>query len=150
MGGMIYFLQLFECRVGIDFRRRHTLMAQQFSDALQPCPVVQHGGGEGVSQDVWRALLHRGDLRQAVLDRLLYHAAGDALSRVGSYQGCGLPPQLLVAPCHVFPQHLLYLVAHGDKTLLVALSRHLHLVLEEIDIAIVKPHQLGQSHPRAI
>ena len=106
MGILIYSFELFKCRMGINFRRYHTLMSQQFSDAFQSRPVIQHGGGERVSQHVWRTFLQGGDLRQPLMDDALHLRLVDAHPLVAQEECLIQPQRLLIAHSDILPQQL--------------------------------------------
>ena len=53
MGILIYFLQLFECRMRIDFRRAHAGVAEHLLHGEQVGAAFEEVCGEAVPESVW-------------------------------------------------------------------------------------------------
>ena len=75
MGALIFFFQLFKRGVRVDLRGGEALVAQQAAYGLDVGAVIEHGGGEGVAQDMGRALLHGGDERELIVDYFAHFGA---------------------------------------------------------------------------
>ena len=82
MGILIHFLQLFERRMRVDLRRRHTLMAQQFLHTLQSGTIVQHGGGKRMAQHVRRPFFLSSNPRQTGIDDTFHLVSRHSLALV--------------------------------------------------------------------
>ena len=148
MGIFIHSFQLLERRVRINLSGCHTFVSQEFPDTLQPCPIVQHSSGKGVAKHVRRAFLHRGDPREACLDDLLHLTTRYPTSFIVE-EKCGIQfKRLLVTLAHIRLKVLLQLLSERHNALLVSLTRYLQLMIDEINILIIKPYKLRLSDTR--
>ena len=80
MGVLVGFLHLLEGGVGIYLRGAEGGMSEQGLYGANVCAVVEHGGGEGVSEHVGRVFLEGADLAHARA-----HDAVDIVLRQGFY-----------------------------------------------------------------
>ena len=150
MGILIHFFQLFERRMRIDFRRRHTFVAQQFLHAFQTGTIVQHGGGKRMAQHVRRPFFLSSNPRQTGIDDTFHLVSRHSLALVVLDQRPTVPDGLLVTQGHLAAQCLLQFLTKRNDTLLISLARHLQLVRHEVDILIVQGCQLRQTHTSLI
>ena len=132
MGFFVYSFKLLERGMGVYFRRRDALMAQQPFYAFYACAVVQHRRGESMSQHMGRQLFEGAHLRQVFL-----HLAADLLrSHPATFlrqEECIVQTiHLTIADKQVMPEILLQFFAERNKTLFIALSGYFQLISGKI------------------
>ena len=150
MGILVNSLELFEGGVRVDLGRLQALMPQQLADTFQSGAIVEHGCGEGVSEHVRRAFLHRGHLGQIVLGGGVDAVGRDTLAAL-FHEECSLcRAHLTVAHFDIVLQLLGHLLSEGHDALLVSLAGHFQLSGGEVHIAIVEPYQLCSSQSRLV
>ena len=143
--------QLLERGVGIDLCRVDTLMPQQFLDAFKSCTIVQHRRGEGVPQHVRRTFLQRCYKRQISMYDKINLTSCHPLSFIAQEQSTILTQSELLPPSlEILIKRICQLLAKGNDTLLVPLSRHLQLPGTEINIDIIQSRQFRSPEPGLI
>ena len=150
MSLLINSFQLFDGGVRVDLGRLQAFMPQQLADAFQSGTVVEHGRGEGMSEHMWRAFLHRGHFGQTVPRGDIDAVGGNTLA-VLFHEECSLcRAHLAVAHLDVVLQLSGQLLSEGHDALFVSLAGHFQLASGEVHIAIVEPYQLCSSQSRLV
>ena len=144
-------LQVLECDMRVDLRCCEALVTQQLLYASQPCIIIQHGGGEGVSEHVGRTLLLRCDEGEVVVHDVVYGTYAHRLPFAVAEQwsvAVGAVARLLftVAKGHVSLELCGDFLTKRDDALLTALARYLQLMAVQVDVAVTEAYHLGPAY----
>ena len=150
MSGFVLLFKFLECGVCIDLRGDQTLMPEQLLHAFQSGAMVEHRGGEGVSEHVGRAFLCRADPRDVFLHPVSYGCVIHPYAFFRHEQSFGMARYVLVSNLYIIENLLFKFLAEWDYALLAAFSGHLYLKVYEINGIVVELRQFREAHPRFI
>ena len=126
-------------------------MSEQFLHTFYVCPVVKQGGGKRMAQHMGRTFLQVAHQCKTVTHELAHFAVVHATPFCVGKE-CAAPglPRFGIALFHVLLQRSSEFFAERDYALLVPLSRHLYLSIDEIDILVVHRHEFRCAYARLI